>query len=175
MHHAHIIFKFLFKMIQLADRIKEIRKTANISQEVFAYSLGVSRAHISKIETGKAIPSKQLIKSICRGWNIREKWLEEGKGPADLLPPLNHEKIQQFKLDLEIAGYESAAQSFHFATISIKGALDFIRPIPGFKVKSVNQAAIKFLENKKIFQKNLNKLKKLFSKKDNKEFIQKPF
>jgi len=154
--------------MQLSDRIKKIRKTANISQDLFAYRLGVNRAHISKIETGKAVPSNQLLKSICREWNVRERWLREGQG--QVYEKLDLTKFQQLKLDLEIVGYESGARSFYLATIAIKGALNLIRSISGFKVKSVNPAAIKFLEDKKSFQKNLNKLQKLFSKKDRKIF-----
>jgi transcriptional regulator with XRE-family HTH domain len=159
--------------LQVSERIKEIRKDLNFSQLFFADILNVTRSHISKIETGKVTPSNQLIKSICRECGVRERWLREGQG--HIYEKLDLTKFQQLKLDLEIVGYESAAQSFRAATISIEGAINFIKSIPGFKVKSVNQAAIKFLEDKKTFQKNLNKLQKLSSKKDNKVFRKKPF
>jgi len=159
--------------LQVSDRIKKLRKDLNLSQGFFADVLNVTRSHISKIETGTVTPSNQLVKSICREFQVRERWLREGQG--QIYEKLDLTKFQEFKHDLEIIGYESAAGSLRAATISIEGAIKFIRSIPGFKVKSINQAAIKFLEDKKIFQKELNKLQKLSSKKDNKIFKVKPF
>lgn len=94
-------------MAQLGERIKKIRKFANVSQEVFANSLGVSRGHISNLETGAAVPSEQLIKSICREWEIREEWLQEGKQPESEKPPLKPEVIQGLYQQFEEINYKS--------------------------------------------------------------------
>lgn len=87
-------------MIRLGERIKKIRKSAMLSQLSFAKSLGINRAHISRIETGTAKPSEQLIKSICREYDINEKWLRSGKGPM-VEKSISPKAIQELGLKLE--------------------------------------------------------------------------
>jgi transcriptional regulator with XRE-family HTH domain len=75
-------------MKQLADinkRFKHCRELTGLNQVLFAEVLGVSSGHISKIEAGKALPSKQLIKAVCGQFSIREDWLLNGIGP--IIPP----------------------------------------------------------------------------------------
>lgn len=45
-------------------KIKEIRQQSGLSQQEFGARLGVSHAHISKIESGKENPSETLLKLI---------------------------------------------------------------------------------------------------------------
>ena len=45
-------------------KIKEIRQKNGLSQQEFGARLGVSHAHISKIESGKENPSETLLKLI---------------------------------------------------------------------------------------------------------------
>jgi transcriptional regulator with XRE-family HTH domain len=67
----------------LGERIKSIRLLAKQSQEVFGQNLGVHKSTISKIETNRAQPSKQLLKSICRTHSIMEEWLKSGQGARE--------------------------------------------------------------------------------------------
>jgi transcriptional regulator with XRE-family HTH domain len=66
--------------MELSDRIKQIRKRLALSQLVFSQALGISRSHISNIETGTAAPSEQLINLICITWGINKNWLVNGRG-----------------------------------------------------------------------------------------------
>lgn len=66
--------------MQLFDRIKQIRKRLSLSQLVFSQTLGISRSHISNIETGTAAPSEQLINLICATWGVDKEWLVNGHG-----------------------------------------------------------------------------------------------
>lgn len=79
-------------MSHIGERIKEIRKVVGFTQARFARIFGIDGAHISKIESGKANPSKQLIISICRSFSIREDWILEGKGPMEESPLSDAEK-----------------------------------------------------------------------------------
>jgi len=87
-------------MSGLPNRIRKLRRKRGLSQEIFAKSLGVSRSHISTIETGAARPSKQLIKSICREFGVREKWLLEGKKLLSEEDGLSNDEIEDFELDI---------------------------------------------------------------------------
>jgi transcriptional regulator with XRE-family HTH domain len=66
--------------MQLSDRIRKIRQSLKCSQLVFSKALGISRGHISNIETGTAVPSEQLINLICATWAVDKNWLVTGQG-----------------------------------------------------------------------------------------------
>lgn len=65
------------------DRVKQIRKTENLTLEKFGEKLGVTKTAISKIELGNRNVTDQMIKSICREFNICEEWLRNGTGPMN--------------------------------------------------------------------------------------------
>lgn len=56
--------------MKLGEKIKEIRKTKNISQESLASMLKVNRNYLSRIETGKSEPSSTILKHIAEIFNI---------------------------------------------------------------------------------------------------------
>lgn len=66
------------------NRIKEIRKAYGLTLEKFGERLGVGKAAISKLEHGENNVSEQMIKSICREFNINEEWLRNGTGSMKL-------------------------------------------------------------------------------------------
>lgn len=67
-------------MNEICKRVHEIRTYMSMSQVEFANRLGVTNAHISKIEKGKTVPSEALIKLICKEFGIIENWLKTGEG-----------------------------------------------------------------------------------------------
>jgi transcriptional regulator with XRE-family HTH domain len=68
----------------LHERIKLIRKRLNLSQADFAKRLGINPAHVSRLESGKAAPSEQLLRLIVHEYDISWIWLVEGKGRMEL-------------------------------------------------------------------------------------------
>lgn len=71
-------------MKDICIRIKELRKLLNMSQVNFAKNLGVTNAHISKIEKGGTAPSDALTKLICREYEVNELWIKKGIEPIFL-------------------------------------------------------------------------------------------
>jgi len=57
-------------MIKLGEKIKSLRKSKNISQEVLASNLGVSFQAVSKWETGTAMPDVLLIPAIASFFGV---------------------------------------------------------------------------------------------------------
>ena len=57
-------------MIQLGEKIKSLRKSRNISQEVFANYLGVSFQAVSKWENGITMPDVTMIPAIASFFRI---------------------------------------------------------------------------------------------------------
>ena len=66
--------------MMINDRIKEIRKSKGFTLEKFGQKIGVTKAAISKIEIGNRNVTEQMIKSICREFNVNEEWLRNGTG-----------------------------------------------------------------------------------------------
>lgn len=65
------------------ERIKLIRKEANLSQEDFGNRLSITKASISRLESGINNPSDQTISLICKEFNVNEDWLRTGEGGDD--------------------------------------------------------------------------------------------
>ncbi len=64
----------------MKDRIKQIRKSHDLTQQEFAKRLGVSRSGIASYESGEREPISAVISLICREFGINEDWLRYGKG-----------------------------------------------------------------------------------------------
>lgn len=62
------------------ERIKELRKSQKMTQEVFSSHIRLLRNFIAQIEIGTNEPSNRTIKDICRVYNVNEEWLRTGKG-----------------------------------------------------------------------------------------------
>ena len=88
-------------MVELNNRIKELRKTIGLSQKDFGSKIGVSDTAVSKLEKGDRNPSEQTIKSICREFNVNYAWLMEGVGDmfSDLPETLIDEVAEEYELD----------------------------------------------------------------------------
>ncbi len=62
------------------ERVREARKSLDLTLEKFGERLGVGKTAISNIECGNRSLTDQMCKSICREFNISEDWLLNGTG-----------------------------------------------------------------------------------------------
>lgn len=62
------------------ERVKELRKSLNYTLDKFGGKLGVQKSAISKIEKGDNNLTDQMLKAICREFDINEEWLRTGEG-----------------------------------------------------------------------------------------------
>ncbi len=62
------------------ERIRQLRKELDLTMERFGKKLGVTRTAISNIESGNRNLTEQMIKSVCREFNVNEEWLRTGQG-----------------------------------------------------------------------------------------------
>ena len=83
------------------ERIKEIRKSLNLTLEKFGEKLGVGKAAISNIEKGNRNLTEQMAKSICREYNVSYDYLVDGEGEmfTDLPDTILDELCIQYDLD----------------------------------------------------------------------------
>lgn len=70
--------------MELGERIREVRKDCSITQEKFAERMLVSASYISKIESGKEIPSDIFLKLMSLEFDVSLKWLRDGVGTKDI-------------------------------------------------------------------------------------------
>lgn len=64
----------------MKERIKELRKKLGLTQQNLADRLGVKRNTVGQWEVGINPLTDQTIVSICREFNVNEKWLRTGEG-----------------------------------------------------------------------------------------------
>ena len=64
----------------MKDRIREVREHFGLSMEKFGSRIGIGKASISLLESGKNNPSVQPITLICREFGVNEQWLRTGEG-----------------------------------------------------------------------------------------------
>ena len=62
------------------ERVKKVRKSKEMTMEKFGERLGVTRTAISNIEKGYRGLTEQMLKAICREFNVNEEWLRTGDG-----------------------------------------------------------------------------------------------
>ena len=83
------------------ERVLKIRKALDLTMEQFGDKLGVQKSAISKIEKDKVNLSDQMIKSICREYNVNYDYLVYGEGEVfdDFPATLLDELCLQYNLD----------------------------------------------------------------------------
>lgn len=62
------------------NRIREVRKSLNMTQTDFGAKIGVRGNTVTGYETGQRVPSDAVIVSICREFHVDEHWLRTGDG-----------------------------------------------------------------------------------------------
>ncbi len=79
----------------MKERIKELRKTLDLTLEEFGNKIGVTKTTISRIENGVNSVTNQMLTSICREFNVNEEWLRTGEGEM-FVPLTRSEAIAEF-------------------------------------------------------------------------------
>lgn len=89
------------------ERVKEIRKSVELTMEKFGERLGVGKVAISCIESGKNNVTEQMIKSICREFGYREEWLRDGVEPKQ---PVIDEDVEYGQICAELGITDARAK-----------------------------------------------------------------
>lgn len=80
----------------IGERVKELRKQINLTQQAFADRLNLKRNTVGSYEVNVVEPSDRTISDICREFNVNETWLRTGEGEmfnqitrSEKLPPFS--------------------------------------------------------------------------------------
>ena len=75
------------------ERIRSLRKQLNLNQQEFAKRIGIARAYLSELESGKKKCPDRILRLISHTFGVSYEWLKEGKGEMwerrerDEIPP----------------------------------------------------------------------------------------
>lgn len=86
------------------DRIKRVRKSLNLTMDKFGNKIGITKASVSKLESGENNPSEQTLKLICREFNVDYFWLTEGFG--DMFIDIPDTVIDEMKITYDLSDFE---------------------------------------------------------------------
>lgn len=83
------------------ERVREVRKTLNLTLEKFGEKVGVGKTAISKIEKSERSLTEQMAKAICREFRVDYFWLTEGNGDMFTNTPQSvvDEIAEEYNLD----------------------------------------------------------------------------
>lgn len=100
------------------DRIKELRKAMNLSQEKFGELLGITKSGVSDIESGRRKATDQHVIMLANN-GVSEEWLRTGKGSM-FIPKSKDEEIAEMLADIQKSGEDS----FRHRLVSALARLD---------------------------------------------------
>ena len=120
------------------ERITILRKELGLTMDSFGQKIGVGKATISQIESGKISLTDRNVSLICKEFHVNEDWLRNGNG----------EMFIRLSRDEEIASFIGSVQfeaddSFKKRFISMLSALD----TEDWKV--LEKMALKMIDEKK--------------------------
>lgn len=74
------------EVIEIADRLKEVRKKSGKKQQPFSDSLSVSQSAYSAYEHGKREIPLKVLRSLVIEYNVNPAWFLLGTGSFSYLP-----------------------------------------------------------------------------------------
>lgn len=95
----------------MKNRIKSLRKNLNMNQTDFGSRIGLKQTTIAGYETGSREPNDAVILSICKEFNVNEKWLRNGTGEM-FNKRTKDQKIADFIGDIFLEEEESFKRRF---------------------------------------------------------------
>lgn len=91
-------------MLDIPNRIKELRKALNLSQTKFGEKLGVSKSVVVNLELERVELKEFMLNLICKTYNVNPLWLTEGKG--DMFLEVADEFLDDLAIEYELTDIE---------------------------------------------------------------------
>lgn len=110
----------------IGKRIRQVRKTQDLTQQKFAEFLGMKQNTIATYEMGRANPSDPTIKSICREFGINEEWLRTGMGEMFAPSPTSALDALALEQKLTYGEYILIEKMLHLKREVRQSILDYI-------------------------------------------------
>lgn len=88
--------------MEIGDRLKIIRKEANLNQAEFGEKIGVSESAVSNYESGRRPLSDPIIKLVCKTFGYYHDWLVNGTEPKKISVKAKKETLQALKEEFSL-------------------------------------------------------------------------
>lgn len=89
------------------ERIREVRKALGLTLEKFGEKIGMKKNSVRQLENGKNSVTEQVVKAICREYNVDYMWLTTGDG--EMFIDTDDDFIE--RIDRIMAGEDEARKS----------------------------------------------------------------
>lgn len=89
------------------ERIREVRKALGLTLEKFGEKIGMKKNSVSQLENRKNSVTEQVVKAICREYNVDYMWLTTGDG--EMFIDTDDDFIE--RIDRIMAGEDEARKS----------------------------------------------------------------
>ena len=122
--------------MELNEKLQELRKQKQLTQEELAEILFVSRTAISKWESGRGYPSIESLKAISKLFSISVDELLSGEELINVAEKDSQSKIQHMR-DLIFGLLDCAIAMFLFLPFFGQREGDFIRQVSLFSLTEV--------------------------------------
>jgi transcriptional regulator with XRE-family HTH domain len=127
------------------ERVNEVRKRAQLTMDQFGERLGVTKTAISYVVNGKRSLTEQMLKSICREFDVNENWLRTGEG--DMPRKLSEEEeIATLVSDVLEEGKENP---FYGIILEIIRTYNELSPASQAVLREASQKLVENLSKKK--------------------------
>lgn len=97
----------------MPERLKALRKALGLTQEAFGAKIALSQSAIAAYEKEFREPSDAIIYSICREFDVNERWLRTGEGEMFLTKPREQELADFFASVLSVDPPDTRACLIH--------------------------------------------------------------
>ncbi len=122
------------------ERVNEVRKKAQLTMDQFGERLGVTKTAISYVVNGKRNLTEQMLKSICREFDVDEDWLRTGEG--DMPRKLSEEE----EIAILVSGLLEDGKSDPFYGVILEIIRTYNELSPASQ-EALRQASRKLVEN----------------------------
>lgn len=77
----------------MKDRIKQLRRILNLTQDSFGSRISVKGNTVAQWESGRNDPPSVVISFICKEYNVNENWLRYGTGDMFTSSDISNSKV----------------------------------------------------------------------------------
>lgn len=115
--------------ISIEDRLRSARKSLNLTQEELGKTIGLSRANITNLESGKVKFAKLHAIALERVHKISSDWLLTGKGSMFLPKPAENldEQFQELKEELEKISFDGIINSLSLYSENLSQMIESVK------------------------------------------------
>ena len=107
----------------MKERLKQIRKTLNLTQQEFANKINLSRSAYANVESGVTNLTERNIGLICKELNINENWLRNGEG--EMFSDLNSDEEFNYLVGIFSASNDEYKKRIIKAMLKIQNKEDW--------------------------------------------------